>query len=171
MMEQKVRLREDPISQVLWQNLNSEGRVLFDTQVSTNFAAECEAALLQCLNKTLTNGQLYTADRFRNIELNDKLRRLISGRYQGKALMHLNRLLLEAVYPHGLRKHDADVFNSFCPLYVISWRDKRHLGDKVASVRLFLPTKTLLSLRIEDSKYLKRNALDIPNEDGPSEAK
>lgn len=54
----------------------------------------------------------------------------------------------------------------FTPIYVVSWLTKgkpHYSAGGGASVELFLPTKTLLSLRVEDSKYILRPPLVVTN--------
>jgi hypothetical protein len=54
----------------------------------------------------------------------------------------------------------------FVPIYTVSWRSPekrtRTFGN-VASVKLFTPTKTLMSLRVLDSKYILRAPLIFTN--------
>jgi hypothetical protein len=54
----------------------------------------------------------------------------------------------------------------FTPIYIVSWlpRDKTaHPLRAVASVEMFLPTKTLLDLDVENSKYILRPPLVFTN--------
>lgn len=54
----------------------------------------------------------------------------------------------------------------FTPLYIVSWLTKgkpHYSAGGGASVELFLPTKTLLSLSVEDSKYILRPPLVFTN--------
>lgn len=55
---------------------------------------------------------------------------------------------------------------TFVPIYEVYWLSRQnkatHFGD-VASVRLFLPTKTLMSLRVEDPKYILRPPIVFTN--------
>lgn len=59
-------------------------------------------------------------------------------------------------------------FNSktFVPIYEVYWLSPQnkavHYGD-AASVKLFLPTKTLVSLRVEDPKYILRPPIVFTN--------
>jgi hypothetical protein len=54
----------------------------------------------------------------------------------------------------------------FVPVYYVSWSQKTGGVGSVASVRLFSPTKTLLQLRVEDSKYILRPPLMFTNLSG-----
>jgi hypothetical protein len=55
---------------------------------------------------------------------------------------------------------------TFVPIYEVYWlsplNKKTGYGD-VASVRLFLPTKTLMSLRVEDPKYILSTPITFTN--------
>lgn len=54
----------------------------------------------------------------------------------------------------------------FTPIYFVSWTlkgEKSHPNGSVAYVELFLPTKTLLSLSVNDSKYISRQPLAFTN--------
>lgn len=56
--------------------------------------------------------------------------------------------------------------DTFTPIYVVSWLTKgkpHYSAGGGASVTLFLPTKTLLSLRVEDPKYVLRPPLTFTN--------
>jgi hypothetical protein len=47
---------------------------------------------------------------------------------------------------------------TFVPLYWISWGKE---GQLIAYIELLLPTRTLRQLRVEDSKYILRNAIVV----------
>jgi hypothetical protein len=49
------------------------------------------------------------------------------------------------------------------PVYYVSWLKKTGGIGGVASVRLFLPAKTLLQFRVEDSKYILRPPIAFTN--------
>lgn len=55
---------------------------------------------------------------------------------------------------------------TFVPIYEVYWLSRHnkamHYGD-AASVKLFLPTKTLMSLRVEDPKYILRPPIVFTN--------
>jgi hypothetical protein len=55
---------------------------------------------------------------------------------------------------------------TFIPIYDVCWRSKEELQrnyGSAASVKLFLPTQTLVSLRVEESKYILREPLIFTN--------
>lgn len=51
----------------------------------------------------------------------------------------------------------------FVPLYNVYWKSTNGKRDTVASVMFLLPTKTLISLRVEDPKYILRKPLVFSN--------
>jgi hypothetical protein len=63
---------------------------------------------------------------------------------------------LDAAYVHP-------PVGKFVPVYYVGWSEKSADGKSVASVRLFLPTKALLQLRVEDPKYILRPPLVFTN--------
>jgi serpin B len=67
---------------------------------------------------------------------------------------------VEALFPEGRNG------KSFVPVYWVYWSNptKKSHGS-VASVELFEPTKTIRSLRVEDSKYILRKPLEVTNMD------
>ena len=86
----------------------------------------------------------------------------------------LNRDLHLSVKPDGMSFRPER--RKFLPIYRVSWckKWKPTLGfhysntpewEPVASVRVFVPTKTLMELRVEDPKYILRNPLEFPDLD------
>ena len=56
----------------------------------------------------------------------------------------------------------------FVPLYFVYWQSQKNITEghsSVASVKLFAPTKTLVSLCVEDSKYILRAPIVFTNLD------
>jgi hypothetical protein len=51
----------------------------------------------------------------------------------------------------------------FLPVYWVYWTKGTEGHGSVASVELFAPTKTLMQIRVEDSKYILREPLHIQN--------
>jgi len=62
-------------------------------------AQELLNALIEELNRLLSDSGLYDKDRFVGIDLPDEVQRLLAGNASGPLLNRLNRLLLEAAYP------------------------------------------------------------------------
>lgn len=51
----------------------------------------------------------------------------------------------------------------FAPLYDVFWKQKTGRKDNVAEVTLFTPTKALMEMRVEDTKYILRAPLVFSN--------
>ena len=60
--------------------------------------------LVDELNQLVQKECIYTEERFAQIKLSDKLRSEIVDNLQGEELTRINRLLLEAAYPHCIVK-------------------------------------------------------------------
>lgn len=61
---------------------------------------------------------------------------------------------------------EGDKGKHFVPLYWVYWSKPEQEGHgSIASVELFGPTKTIRQLRVEDSKYILRQPLQITNVD------
>ena len=69
---------------------------------------------------------------------------------------HWNDLAELGDQPHG---------KTFTPLYYVWWTPKNppRAGTGGASVELFLPTRTLISLTVNDPKYIQRRPLTFTN--------
>lgn len=72
-----------------------------------------QAALVDELNRALTDPSLYDVDRFSSVGLSIPTEALLLEAPQGEALLHLNRLLLEDAYPVELRQKRASGFDQF----------------------------------------------------------
>jgi hypothetical protein len=64
------------------------------------------------LNNILKSGPLYDEERFKGIKLTEQTQALIKDTLQGKALIRLNRILLEEVYPDEILKTE-NLFDLF----------------------------------------------------------
>ena len=73
----------------------------------------------------------------------------------------LNRDYKVEIVVGGLRGHGSK--KRFTPVYWVDWPAKPKGSGCVALVRLFLPTKTLTQLRVEDPKYILRNPVFVTN--------
>jgi hypothetical protein len=67
------------------------------------------------------------------------------------------------IYPTALRGQGTNAY--FLPVYWVTWTKGAEGHGSVASVELFTPNKTLMQLRVEDSKYILRRPLQITNLD------
>jgi len=78
----------------------------------------------------------------------------------------LNRDCQVHVAPDRFANGAAGLGDKFVPIYFVHWESAQNRADgygNVASVKLFSPTKTLISLRVEDSKYILRTPLAFTN--------
>ncbi len=71
----------------------------------------------------------------------------------------LNRDCLLVIQPEWIYGRE----DRFIPAYSVRWINGQPDDASVASVRLFLPTKTLMQLRVEDPKYILRPPLASTN--------
>ena len=67
------------------------------------------------------------------------------------------------IHPTALNGQGAEAH--FLPVYWVFWTKGAEGHGSVASVELFAPTKTLMQLRVEDSKYILRKPLLFTNLD------
>lgn len=78
----------------------------------------------------------------------------------------LNRECTIRVEPNSYWNHDLRAKGEFVPIYDVFWispKNKTEGSGDAAFVSLFAPTKTLISLRVRDSKYILRKPLVFTN--------
>jgi len=90
--------QDDAVSQYLASQLAQGTRNLL-TNYMGGAAAQLQQALAHDLNRIVRSGLLYEAQRFTNVTLSARTRRLLEQRPEGLDLMRLNRRLLLEVYP------------------------------------------------------------------------
>lgn len=81
-------------------------------------------------------------------------------------IQRLNKDCLVKAEPDRFWNGKLNSTNAFVPIYWVSWRSPENIRagyGNVASVRMFLPTKTLITLRVEESKYNLRQPLVFTN--------
>lgn len=79
-----------------------------------------------------------------------------------KSLHQDCRLHVDAAEPEGLGRRG----DRFVPFYTVYWVQKGREGrGSAASVHMFLPTKTLVQLRVDDPQYNLRTPLVVTNFD------
>jgi hypothetical protein len=66
---------------------------------------------------------------------------------------------------HPLMLYGSGTNASFVPIYSVAWKSWTDRIRSVASVELFLPTKTLVGLTVDDSRYILRKPLEFTNLD------
>jgi hypothetical protein len=102
-LARKLRRPQDLVSQYLWDQFSAETRQLLENYGDSDTVPETlQKALIDELNRLLEDESLYDPERFEEIPAD--LRRLIEQEPQGRALMHLNRLLLERTYQDEIAK-------------------------------------------------------------------
>lgn len=83
----------------------------------------------------------------------------------GMDVVALNRDCVAVARPDTDYVHPPQ--GKFVPVYYVFWRKRSsgagRVADVPANVRVFTPTKTLLQLRVEDSKYILRPPLVVAN--------
>lgn len=78
----------------------------------------------------------------------------------------LNRDCQVHIEPDRFANGEEDRSGKFVPIYFVYWESAQNKAEgygNVASVKLLAPTKTLISLRVEDSKYILRPPLVFTN--------
>ena len=89
---------EDAVSQYLAKQL-AQGTQNLLTNYLRGPAPELQQALAADLNRIVRSGLLYEAQRFTNVTLKAKARRLLERKPEGVDVVRLNRMLLLEVYP------------------------------------------------------------------------
>lgn len=90
---------------------------------------------------------------------------LAAARMDVKAL---NRDCTVVAEPEGFYNQYLSSTQVFVPIYDVYWQSAKNKTEgygSVASVKLFAPTKTLVSLRVEEPKYILRKPLVFTNLD------
>jgi H+/Cl- antiporter ClcA/CBS domain-containing protein len=99
----KQPAEEDTVSQYLATQLAQGTRGLL-TNYPAGSARQFQHALADDLNRIVRGGLLYEAQRFTNVTLSAKTRRLLEQKPQGLDLVRLNRKLLLEVYPQEMSR-------------------------------------------------------------------
>ena len=107
-----LRVHPDPISSNLWQNLSNEEQLLLrdvhpprlgGTQAEVDVAHVVQDVapfvIVQCLNKIVSGPCLYEPERVKGVVLPPDVAALIKQTPSGPNFEHVNRLLLEDVFP------------------------------------------------------------------------
>lgn len=78
----------------------------------------------------------------------------------------LNRDCQVRVEPERYVNQGLEQTGKFVPIYFVYWESAQNRAEgygNVASVKLLAPTKTLMSLRVEDPKYIRRPPIVFTN--------
>jgi hypothetical protein len=73
--------------------------------------------------------------------------------------LHIDPTTMTNLYSFGIVGTTSD----FVPIYSISWTKGGWGHGSVAYIRLFLPTKTLMELKVDDPRYINRHPLTFTN--------
>lgn len=102
----KLRDARDPLSRYLRGQFSPDERQLLDEYDGFRSPSKAlKGALIRELNRLLEGECLYDEQRFAQVTLTEEIRRWIEQNPQGKDLIRLNRLLLEAAYPDEITKY------------------------------------------------------------------
>lgn len=100
-----LRDATEPVGIYLREQLSPEARQLLDTFDTSAAPSEMlQTALVEDLNRLLQGTSLYDAQRFLQVPLTEEIQTLLQTNPRGKALLRLNRLLLEETYPFDIVK-------------------------------------------------------------------
>jgi hypothetical protein len=126
----KLKNSDDPLSRYLFNQLGSSTRQLLEqytppnppgSELAKNWVADASGvfsppnkpgpallkALVDDLNRLLQGPLLYDTERFSGVQLSDKAKSLIKQNPLGESLVRLNRMLIDAAYPHATgRNHN-----------------------------------------------------------------
>jgi len=98
---QKLETQSDPVSELLWNKLSEPTRQKLPAQARKGSG---EALLIKDLNEIICAQPLYQPQCFSGINLSAHTKALLGQELKGLHLAHLNRLLLEDVYPLEIAK-------------------------------------------------------------------
>lgn len=97
----KLETQSDPVSELLWSMLSEPTRQKLPVQGAKSGG---EALLIKELNEIISARPLYQPQRFSGVNLSGHTKALLGQELKGLQLAHLNRLLLEDVYPLEIAK-------------------------------------------------------------------
>jgi hypothetical protein len=96
--------RDSNVSKFLWNQFSSDDQnLLKESRAKTSMPATVVAALITEFNRVLLGPSIYDASRFDQAQISLEIQNMIHQNPQGSALVHLNRLLLEAAYPKNIK--------------------------------------------------------------------
>jgi hypothetical protein len=96
--------QDSNVSKFLWNQFSSDDQnLLKESQAKTSMPATVVAALITEFNRVLLGPSIYDASRFDQAQISLEIQNMIHQNPQGSALVHLNRLLLEAAYPKNIK--------------------------------------------------------------------
>lgn len=96
------------VPKFIWNQFSSEDqKLLKESQAKTPMPATAVATLITEFNRILLGPLIYDASRFENVRISSEIQNMIYQNPQGSALVHLNRLLLEAAYPGKIKPSET----------------------------------------------------------------
>ena len=108
----KLRNGEDALSGFIRDQLTVETKRLLDVyDGSTPPSETLKRALIDDMNRLITEENLYDEQRFSGVDLPEKVSRLLGKTLQKEMLFRLNRWLLEAAYPGEIDKSKSVFYN------------------------------------------------------------
>jgi hypothetical protein len=100
---EKLRLRQDLLSQHLFSKLSEHARKLIEDLGSVPSSKLLRDSLVDELNQILKNDRLFQRQRFAGTKISKAVRNLTKVKLQGKNLVSVNRLLLQQAYPEEIK--------------------------------------------------------------------
>jgi O-antigen/teichoic acid export membrane protein len=122
----RLQARSDPVSSFLGEQLPLQARPQLSAPVSN--PAQLKMILAESLNSVLSGGSIYRPERFAQIQLPERVVKLLADNPQGRDVIRLNRMLLQAAFPAELASNSEMLF----------WRFKMVIGTLGAFSSLLL---------------------------------
>lgn len=105
----KLRDQKDSVSKFLNAQFSAETRELLKAYKETAEPSDqLVSALISELNRLLSGPNLFTDDRFEDVELSEETEELAGANLDGAALLALNRSLLAESFPGEISRSDVD---------------------------------------------------------------
>ena len=99
----KLHNAADPLSQYIREQLSHKSQKLLDAYNESQPPPDAlKKSLVDKLNQLLKVENLYDEERFMQVELTKKTKKLLEKKPEGDGLIRLNRLLLEEAYPNEI---------------------------------------------------------------------
>lgn len=117
-----IRFKEanNPLSQYIQSNLSSETRTQLEQfKINQQPNEALRTNIVTDLNRIIRQGPIYNEERFKSIQLTDRVMERVKKNPQEPELYHLNRLLLEEAYPNLIEKGDMILMLPYCLFILI----------------------------------------------------
>lgn len=112
-LEIKFHEPKGPLSQYIQNQFKSDTIQLLNSSFPNSYSSAyayfdldkiLNNKILNELNRLLNDPNLFEEKRFEHVAINEKIRKMIDNKPEGKDLRYLNRLLLEEAYPKEIAK-------------------------------------------------------------------